>query len=310
MNINPSNSLNPRAVKAGKLETINNNQATYNRYFYWLCDLALSLFEWENMPEGTNSRFLEMKLLLNGSCCFFYDDEGERYLNLPFNTRGELDVYGEPSKITAYSHNYTNTDLDSSNSVIIYNNSIKMNDIQTVEFYAYKLYNLSRTIDINLNTQKLPYFISAPESQRNTINNLMKKVGENELMIIANDKFDEFNKLNILPINPPYNTDKLREEYKEIMSEVCEYFGINASSDKKERMVVSELMVGIGMTEANRQIRLKTRKDACEKINKMFGLNVDVKFRKDVDMLEQMIYNDIFASSGYEETNIRIREGG
>ena len=51
--------------------------------------------------------------------------------------------------------------------------------------------------------------------------------------------------------------------------------------DKKERLVESEVGANDEQIEQARFNMLDARKEACKKINKMFGLNIDVKFRND-----------------------------
>ena len=289
--------INPK-YKATKLNNILKNQYTFERYYYWIKDLAISLFNWKNLPEGTDSRFLETTLFERGSILFFYDEVLDKYLNLPFVNSGNLDVYGYPINRQAYSISGYNKMLDNTNSVIIYNNSIKQPDIKVAQYYAEQIYEIKRAIDTNVKTMKLPYLITAPQQQVQTIKNLYKKIDENEVAIFANDKILDYNSIQVIQTNVEYVSDKLYELYKQVIEEVCEYFGINGSLDKNERMVVSEVVAGIGMTEANRQIRLKARKDACKQINEMFGLNVDVEFREDVDIIERLIYSELMDIGG------------
>lgn len=279
--------------KQANLEHIRMNQLTYRRYFNWISDLAMSLFEWVNLPNGCNERFLEKMLFERGSVLFFKEDvvseKEEQYLHLPFTQTG-LDVYGEPSQMIARAVNGKGLWVrDRSNSVIIYNNYVREGDIETAHYYAKEIYEIKRSFDTNIKTQKFPYLLTAPQEAVHSVKQIYKKIEENEPMIVVSDKWGSIANIEVLRTETPFVADKLQANYKEIFNEMCHYFGINVSPDKKERMIVSEVMNGIGITEASRQIRLKTRKQACEQINKMFGLNVDVRFRKDVDMFERML---------------------
>jgi len=57
----------------------------------------------------------------------------------------------------------------------------------------------------------------------------------------------------------------------------------NANQDKKERLVTDEVSANDEQVMASRNIHLKARKTAADKINKMFGLNINVKFDDMVD---------------------------
>jgi len=60
----------------------------------------------------------------------------------------------------------------------------------------------------------------------------------------------------------------------------------SVNSVKKERLVTDEVTRNLGATVASRYSRLQARKEACEKINQMFGLNIDCEYRTDVHYLD------------------------
>ena len=65
------------------------------------------------------------------------------------------------------------------------------------------------------------------------------------------------------------------------------YLGIsNVSMVKKERMITDEISRNMGSTVASRYTRLEMRKEACKKINAMFGLNIDVEYRADMQLVD------------------------
>ena len=76
--------------------------------------------------------------------------------------------------------------------------------------------------------------------------------------------------------------DKIYTLKTQIWNEALTYLGIsNTSFQKKERLISDEVLRSQGGTIASRYSRLNARKQACEEINKMFGLNIDVDFRDD-----------------------------
>ena len=50
------------------------NTKTFQFYYNRLTELALSTFEWLNIPETIDERFLELVLNENGYALFFEDD--------------------------------------------------------------------------------------------------------------------------------------------------------------------------------------------------------------------------------------------
>lgn len=76
--------------------------------------------------------------------------------------------------------------------------------------------------------------------------------------------------------------DKLYTLKTQIWNEALTYLGItNTNVTKKERLISDEVNRNMGGVLANRYSRLNTRRMACEEINRMFGLNMDVDYRED-----------------------------
>lgn len=46
------------------------NNATYMQYYNRLTELSISMFEWVNLPESVDPRFLELTLFAEGQCVF------------------------------------------------------------------------------------------------------------------------------------------------------------------------------------------------------------------------------------------------
>ena len=61
------------------------------------------------------------------------------------------------------------------------------------------------------------------------------------------------------------------------------FLGIdNINQDKKERMVASETLGNLGNVEAQRNVMLNSRRQAVDKINAMFGTNIEVDYRQNI----------------------------
>ena len=88
--------------------------------------------------------------------------------------------------------------------------------------------------------------------------------------------------LSVLKTDAPYVADKLYQLKTQIWNEALTYLGIsNLNVQKKERLVSDEVMRNMGGVIASRYSRLNARRQACEQINEMFGLNIEVDYRED-----------------------------
>lgn len=256
------------------------NSVAYNEYVDRLTELAISMFKWENLPDSISERYMELSLFLCGKVVYF-NDEVLGNLALRCAVNGGFDVYGIPVKRRAYAVNGYQRDLDESNSVLIYNNLIHTNSVVMVRMFAERLYNLDRIIEVNANAQKTPVLILANEQQRLTMLNLYQKYDGNEPFIFG-DKNLDWNALKAIKTDAPYIADKLYQLKNQTWNEALTYLGIsNINTQKKERLITDEAIRSQGGTIASRYSRLESRRIAAEKINKMFGTNIEVSYRED-----------------------------
>ena len=270
-------------------ESLAMNDYTYIQYAYRLMELSISMFEWKNLPEGIDERFLEMVLFTDGQAVFFKDDELGDYLALQCLINGKLNVYRIPINRRAFAVNGYQKQLTDKDSVIIFNNMLHTNSWLDVKMFAKRLYNLDRIIDVNANAQKTPILIKGNEQQRLTLKNLYKEYDGNAPVIFA-DKSLDMNALQILSTQAPYVADKIYQLKTQIWNEALTYLGIsNVSFQKRERMVSDEVTRSQGGTVASRYSRLNARRQACEQINNMFGLNIDCDFREDYQFSEEVM---------------------
>ena len=264
------------------------NNRTYLQYYNRLTELAISMFEWKNLPETVDPRYLEMCLFSDGMCVFF-NDEVLGFLALQVAIGGQLNVYRIPIERRAYASNGYQMNLTEENSVIIFNNYLHTNSMLDVEMFSKRLYNLDRAIDVNANAQKTPILIQCDESQRMTMKNLYKQYEGNEPFIFGSKALD-VNGLKVLQTGAPYVADKLYELKVQYWNEALTYLGIsNINTTKKERMITDEVTRNQGGVVASRYSRLESRRQACRQINNMFGLDIWCDYREDFQDIQEVI---------------------
>ena len=264
------------------------NNATYIQYYNRLTELSISMFEWKNLPDTIDERYLELALFSMGMGVFF-KDEVLGYLALRTTISGGFNVYRIPIRRRAFADNGYNKELTIDDSVIIYNNLIHTNSMLDVRLFANKLADLDRTIQVNARAQKTPVLIKCDENQRLTMLNLYKEYDGNA-PVIYGDKALNANGLTVLKTDAPYNADKLYTLKTQVWNEALTYLGIsNINSVKKERMITDEVTRNQGGVVASRYSRLESRRKACEQINKMFGLDIWCDYREDYRQLDEFI---------------------
>lgn len=289
-----------RNKNTGFDESFDLNQATYIQYYNRLTELAISMFEWKNLPPTIDERFLELTLFSDGMAVFFKDDV-LGYLCLQCMIGGNLDVYRVPKYRRAYATNGYNNALDETNSVIIFNNMLRTNSMLDVQMFSQRLANLDRAIDVNANAQKTPVLIQCDENQRLTMKNLYMQYDGNEPFIFG-DKSLNTNALKVLKTDAPYVADKLYQLKVQYWNEALTYLGIsNVNVQKKERMLQDEVQRNQGGVIASRYPRLEARRQACEKINEIFGTNISVDYREDYQIFDKESDSFISETTGAKE---------
>ena len=277
-------------------ESADLNNAAYIQYYDRLTELSISMFEWRNLPDTVDPRFLELTLFANGMAVFFKDEDD--YLALQCAISGPLDVYRIPTKRRAYAVNGFNRELDNKNSVIIYNNMLHKNSMLDVRMFARELYNLDRAISVNANAQKTPILIRCTENERLSLENLYMDFDGNK-PIIYGDKQLNPNSLTVLKTDAPYVADKLYT--LKTQNEALTYLGIsNVNITKRERLITDEVTRNQGGTIASRYSRLESRRQACKQINEMFGLDIQCDYRED--------YQEIVDAEDSDTINVDERD--
>lgn len=260
----------------------NLNDWTYTDYFYRLMLLARSVFKWNNLPNGLDEKWIEKFLFADGNC-LFYKDETYGYMVAKCTDSGVLNPYDEPTKVTPYGTGYMGKPLENNiDCVIIRNNDIMLPTSPTLQLYAYRLANIKRTIDVNVNAQKTPKVVKCSNKQRLSMKKVVDQMEDNAITIYGDNNL-ETEEIKVLDINAPIVFDKLQIQFNDTWNEAMTFIGLNnANTDKRERLIVNEVDANNQQIEASAQVFLKARERACEQINKIFGLNISVEMRTDL----------------------------
>lgn len=259
-------------------ESAYENNETYYQYYKLLSNMILNRFKWNGLPENIPEWFVEETLFYRGAAVFFKDEE-MGFMCLPCNLSDIKNVYGIPERRTAFSSTGYTKELDSTNSVIIWNNSNFDTDLCELDMFCQRLSDKDRIIDVNCEAQKTPVVIVCSENQRLTMLNLYKKFAGNEPYIFG-DKSLNLEGIKCIRTDAPYIADKMYDLKAKIWNEALTYFGIsNISVSKKERLIQDEVTKLLGGTLAERLSPLNMRERACKEINKIFPeLNVSVEW--------------------------------
>lgn len=264
-------------------------------------NIACSVFKWDGLPKGIPPLYPETWLFQNGMACMIKLAEDD-YAILPVAYGSvKLNVYGLPMEWRAYAVGSSpqaqiirNKVLNEENSVLIWNDYERRPSYPFIEYLVKKMVNVDVTTDCNVNAQKMPYIIKSNQNNLLTAKNQAKMIMDGE-EIVFKDEFDNV-AVEVLTLNAPFVADKLMDVYLEYHNRILSFLGVdNLPVEKQERMLTGETDANDEALYLVREARLKMRKDACEKINKLWNLNVSVD------------YNDKFKEEP-QEVNVEVND--
>lgn len=268
-----------KAPRGKRWESAAINNLTYNDYFNRLMMIAVSMYEWKNLPPTVDERFLEYTLLNNGAAVFFRDDDIGEYLCTETMYGGDFNVYRIPGDRRAYAVNGYNRELNSRNSVLIFDNYLRNTPITTLELFARRLAEIERTMDVNIKSQKTPIIVKANQKQRLTMRNLYMQYDGNEPFIFGDDSLD-MGSMQVLNTQAPYVADRLETLKVQIWQEALNFLGVETMNvNRRERTNQEETTHDLGYVEAQRYTKLNARRQAANLINSMFDLDIEVDYR-------------------------------
>lgn len=282
-----------KAPRGKKWESAWVNNTTFNDYVSRLSMIAVSMYEWRNLPETIDERFLEYTLLTNGCAVFFYDDVIHDFLCTETMYGGDFNVYRIPGDRRAYAVNGYNRQLDASNSVLIFDNYLRNTPMTTIELFARRLTEIERTIDVNVKAQKTPVIVKANQKQRLTMKNLYMQYDGNEPFIFGDDSLD-MSSLQVLNTQAPYVSDRLQTLKVQIWQEALNFLGVETMNvNRRERTNAEETAHDLGYVEAQRYTKLNARRQAAALINGMFDLDITVDFRSNTTNIDTSYDDDV-----------------
>lgn len=276
---NGQNPWNLRDFQQSQCPADSMNQATFLDYFYKLENIAVSMFEWQNLPDTVDGRFLEKCLIERGVAVWFVDDI-IGHLALKVMWQGPLNVYNIPINRRATANNGYQHELTAEDSVLIFNNFMHTPMIQMITLYAQRLAEIERAIDVNVKAQKTPVAITADESQVLTMRNVYAKYDGNEPVIFGAKNLD-FDNFKTLDTAAPFVADRLNFLKRQYWNEAIGFFGVeNTGFEKKEQVQRQEILSSLGGVMASRYVMLNARRQAADEINRKWGLDIKVNFRQ------------------------------
>lgn len=315
-----------KKIKAKDLRFLDSalmNSATYFDYVDRFKKICLSMFEWVNLPESMNARYLEECLYYKGQAALL-KDETFGFINTQVCDSGYLNIYGLPTQLNCYSFQYQQernlyTGLEGTeykDAVLVMNNWQRIPTAITIELFCQRLADAEMTASTNIKAQKTPVLIVVDESQRLMMENLYNQYDGNRPFIFGDkNQLGADTPIKSISTGADFIADKIMDYKKAIWNEALTFLGINnLSNEKKERLITDEASSNNELINLNLQSMLIPRQEAAEQFNKLFGLTGDkaisVRLRSDLYNIikqEESVITD-FNSNGIDDKLEEVEE--
>ena len=273
------------------------NNQTYIDYLERLKKIATSMFEWVNLPDSMNARYLELTLYYKGQASLLYDNN-YGFINTQACDSGYINIYGLPTLVNCYSYSYNamrstyvagsdeNGEKDKE-CILVLNNYMRVPTATTLELFAYRLAELQRTFDVNVKSQKFPVLIRTDQKQIFTLKKMYEEYDGNTPAIFADKNLVTDDALKAIKTDAPLILNELNDAKREIWNEALTFLGVSNLSEKRERLITSEADSNNELINLNLQSYLVPRQQACKEFNDKFGLTgtdkeISVRVRSDL----------------------------
>ena len=268
------------------------NTVTYNDYLERMKKIALSMFEWVNLPDTMNSRYLEMCLFYYGQAALLYDED-YGFINTQAVDSGYINIYGLPTLINCFSYSYNQkrnlyvpgdpeNEEKNKECILVMNTYERIPTCSTIQLFATRLANAQRSADVNIAAQRTPVLILTDKNQELSLRNAYAQYEENKPVIFGDKNLLSTDVIKALKTDAPFVAKDIMEYKIQIWNEFLTFLGISNLDEKRERLVTSEIDSNNELVNLNLESYLAPRKQACKEFNAKYGLNIDVKVRSDL----------------------------
>ena len=270
------------------------NNQTYIDYLERMKKICLSMFDWVNLPESMNARFLEMCLYYNGQAAMLYSDE-LGYLNTMASDGGYINIYGLPTEVMCYSYRFNERrslytvdtgEEKGKECILVMNNYERVPTSAAISLFAYRLAEAQRTVDVNIKSLRTPILITTDQKQYYTLKKMYEEYDGNTPAIFADKNLISPDALKAIKTDAPVLLDDIMQYKREIWNEFLTTMGLQNLSEKKERLISNEVDSNNEVINMNLQALLIPRKEACKQFNEKYGLAgdkaIDVRVRSDL----------------------------
>ena len=251
----------------------------------YMLDRSNIMFQYHNLPDSIPSREIELLLQTNGFGVFI--EVGGKYYIVNGGLGGEPDVYNMPTEavISIPALKLNKTYKINEDCIVIPNDSMYLGLLPMYAKYCTLMNENEITMLLATVNKRIQHLLSANDD--NTLESARKfleKVFDGEIGVIGESKLFESLKVNTTSTTSQVSMKDLFEHEQYLKASMYNEIGLSANFNmKRERLSSSEVEANTDNLYPLVDDMLKNRREGLEKVNKMFGLDIQVEFNSSWD---------------------------
>ena len=279
-------------------------------YRYWFRSLIHKIdssIVFTNLPKGWSNDFFMFCLWCKGYVLVFKTDRkdlkqfGENGIVFNPCTLGGYDFYYQPTYAivanphmpSKFSYKFEMEGKDKDKAALLKLTPDFLGVLDIIDYYASKLAELSKGIDMSIINSKFGLIASASnEAQAATLKSVMDELQKGNPLVVYKDQLKESDE--IMPRKEPFEIwiQELKKNYilteqladmQTILNSFYTEIGLPVAIEKKERMITSEMDVASAQSQARISCWVETLRESLEIINEKFNLNIEVSYAREIN---------------------------
>lgn len=243
----------------------------YTMYRNQILSLALTRFEWHNLPPTCNARFLEWTLLTQGQATIaFPKDQPGVFYSTQVSWNSTPNVYDNPSSWLSIGNNGWRFGAGPTQGVVVWDNLLRAPILDAIDLMARELTDLTRTEQINRLHQKTPYLLTGPQDKKIDLQNIWKQVAGGEPAVIGTDGLSQI-EVSAIKTDVPYLASELDAAIQNTWTRIYQLLGIDSMPFKQERQIEDEVISQQAPSSMQALGFLAARREAADVLNTRFS---------------------------------------
>lgn len=265
-------SLNPKKVDP--------NSTTYFYYMDMLFRKAMSIYEFENVPEKWDYDYFVTVLMSQGFICV--TDTALGVIPLRCSLTG-INVYSHPTTALIANNVLGSLErtIDDDCTIIKMSHTYRSDIMPICNRYATLLSECDSSISVNLQNSKVAFIgLCSSKQTAQSMKLMYDTISKGEPAVFV--RGDQINADSILynHVKENFIAPDIQILKRKLMSEFLTEIGVNnANTDKRERLTDDEVQANNGEVQLNAGYWYDNIKEGITQTNKMFNLNIEVKLK-------------------------------